>query len=256
VGGESLVTRPNEQREFWGIAGRRTGLGRERNTIGIKNPAVDALIDKVIFAKDRAGTGGRDQGARPRAACGISMSCRSSAIRFFALCPLGIRFSPRRSAAENMADPACRPLWWYDAEKARQDRKAVLRKSSRMTRFCSRRPCPRPSALERSAPRGFPTARASEGRPPEARCRRSSCRRSSRQCRPLRPENIRLDFPQFDYINPAAPKGGTFFADPLGSRLQSILLHVQFAQTPFILKGEGRARGMGHDLRALDGPRQ
>jgi microcin C transport system substrate-binding protein len=42
----------NEQREFWGTpAADQPGA---RNTIGIKNPAVDALIEKVIFAKDRA----------------------------------------------------------------------------------------------------------------------------------------------------------------------------------------------------------
>jgi microcin C transport system substrate-binding protein len=50
--GESLSP-GNEQREFWGSqAADQPG---SRNTIGIKNPAIDALIDKVIFAKDRAG---------------------------------------------------------------------------------------------------------------------------------------------------------------------------------------------------------
>jgi microcin C transport system substrate-binding protein len=43
----------NEQREFWSsAASTRTG---SRNIIGIRNPAVDALIDKVIYAPDRAG---------------------------------------------------------------------------------------------------------------------------------------------------------------------------------------------------------
>jgi microcin C transport system substrate-binding protein len=42
----------NEQREFWGSqAADQPG---SKNSIGIKNPAVDALIDKVIYAKDRA----------------------------------------------------------------------------------------------------------------------------------------------------------------------------------------------------------
>jgi hypothetical protein len=41
----------NEQLEFWGSrAADRPG---SRNTVGIKNPAVDALIDRVIFAKSR-----------------------------------------------------------------------------------------------------------------------------------------------------------------------------------------------------------
>lgn len=41
----------NEQRDFWGSAAADTP--GSRNLPGIKNPAVDALIDKIIFAKDR-----------------------------------------------------------------------------------------------------------------------------------------------------------------------------------------------------------
>ena len=41
----------NEQREYWG-APAATKKG-SRNIIGIKNPAVDKLIDKIIFAKSR-----------------------------------------------------------------------------------------------------------------------------------------------------------------------------------------------------------
>ena len=41
----------NEQRDFWGSdAADKEG---SRNVIGIKNPAVDKLIDKIIMAKDR-----------------------------------------------------------------------------------------------------------------------------------------------------------------------------------------------------------
>lgn len=51
VWGESLSP-GNEQREFWGSqAADQKG---SRNTIGIKNSAVDALIQRVIYAKDRA----------------------------------------------------------------------------------------------------------------------------------------------------------------------------------------------------------
>lgn len=42
----------NEQRQFWGSAA--ADKDASRNTAGIKNPAVDKLIDKVVFAKDRA----------------------------------------------------------------------------------------------------------------------------------------------------------------------------------------------------------
>jgi microcin C transport system substrate-binding protein len=42
----------NEQRDFWGSdAAEREG---STNLIGVKNPAIDKLIDRVIFAKDRA----------------------------------------------------------------------------------------------------------------------------------------------------------------------------------------------------------
>jgi microcin C transport system substrate-binding protein len=49
--GESLSP-GNEQRAYWSSASAdQTG---SRNYIGIKNPAIDKLIDRIIFAKDRA----------------------------------------------------------------------------------------------------------------------------------------------------------------------------------------------------------
>jgi microcin C transport system substrate-binding protein len=42
----------NEQRGFWGSAA--ADQPGSRNLIGIKNPAVDALVERVIYAKDRA----------------------------------------------------------------------------------------------------------------------------------------------------------------------------------------------------------
>ncbi|WP_436119265.1 extracellular solute-binding protein [Phyllobacterium sp. LjRoot231] len=41
----------NEQRDFWSSAAAETP--GSRNYMGIKNPAVDKLVDRVIFAKDR-----------------------------------------------------------------------------------------------------------------------------------------------------------------------------------------------------------
>lgn len=43
----------NEQREYWGSLS--ADKGGSRNTIGIKDPAIDALIERVIFARDRPG---------------------------------------------------------------------------------------------------------------------------------------------------------------------------------------------------------
>ena len=42
----------NEQRDFW--SSQAADTAGSRNYVGIKNPAVDALIDRIIFAKDRA----------------------------------------------------------------------------------------------------------------------------------------------------------------------------------------------------------
>ena len=50
VWGESLSP-GNEQREFWGS--QSADDAGSQNYVGIKNPAVDALIDKVVFAKNR-----------------------------------------------------------------------------------------------------------------------------------------------------------------------------------------------------------
>ena len=48
--GESLSP-GNEQRDFWGS--RAADLPGSRNVVGIKNPAVDAMIERVIYAKSR-----------------------------------------------------------------------------------------------------------------------------------------------------------------------------------------------------------
>jgi len=48
--GESLSP-GNEQREYWGS--QAADMAGSRNIIGIKNPAIDKLIDRVIFTKDR-----------------------------------------------------------------------------------------------------------------------------------------------------------------------------------------------------------
>jgi microcin C transport system substrate-binding protein len=41
----------NEQREFWGS--QAADMPGSRNIVGIKNPAIDKLIERVIFTKDR-----------------------------------------------------------------------------------------------------------------------------------------------------------------------------------------------------------
>ncbi len=48
--GESLSP-GNEQREFWGSAA--ADMAGSRNVVGIKNPAIDRLIERVIYTRDR-----------------------------------------------------------------------------------------------------------------------------------------------------------------------------------------------------------
>jgi microcin C transport system substrate-binding protein len=103
----------NEQREFWGS--QAADVSGSKNTVGIKNPAIDALIDKVIFAKDRtdlvAATKALDRVLLwnfyvvPQYTYGFSRYARWD--RFSHAEPL-----PKygRSGLPN--------LWWFDAAKA------------------------------------------------------------------------------------------------------------------------------------------
>lgn len=110
--GESLSP-GNEQREFWGS--QAADMPGSRNTIGIKNPAIDALIEKVIYAKDRselvAATHALDRVLLwnfylvPQFTYGFSRYARWD--RFSHAEPL-----PKYGRSGLPA------LWWYDAEKA------------------------------------------------------------------------------------------------------------------------------------------
>jgi microcin C transport system substrate-binding protein len=111
VWGESLSP-GNEQREFWGS--QTADQPGSKNTIGIKNPAIDALIDKVIFARDRA-----DLVAATRALDRVLLW------NFYLVPQFTYPFSryarwDRFSHAEPLPKygrsglPA---LWWFDAEK-------------------------------------------------------------------------------------------------------------------------------------------
>jgi microcin C transport system substrate-binding protein len=110
--GESLSP-GNEQREFWGS--QSADQPGSRNTIGIKNPAVDALIDKVIFAKDRA-----DLVAATKALDRVLLW------NFYVVPQFTYPFSryarwDRFSHAEPLPKygrSGLPSLWWFDAEKA------------------------------------------------------------------------------------------------------------------------------------------
>jgi microcin C transport system substrate-binding protein len=110
--GESLSP-GNEQREFWGS--QTAVLPGSKNTIGIKNPAVDALIDKVIFAKDRANL-----------VAATKALDRVLLWNFYVVPQFTYGFSryarwDRFSHAEPLPKygrSGLPSLWWFDAEKA------------------------------------------------------------------------------------------------------------------------------------------
>ena len=111
IWGESLSP-GNEQREYWGSQAADV-LG-SRNTIGIKNPAVDALIDRVVFAKDRA-----ELVAATRALDRVLLW------NFYVVPQFTYGFSryarwDRFSHADlpKYARSGLPSLWWFDADKA------------------------------------------------------------------------------------------------------------------------------------------
>jgi microcin C transport system substrate-binding protein len=103
----------NEQREFFGsVSADRPG---SRNVPGIKNPAVDALIDRIIFAKDRA---------ELVAAC--KAMDRVLLWNFYVVPQFTYGFA-RYARWDRFSHPEPLPqygvsgfptLWWWDAEKA------------------------------------------------------------------------------------------------------------------------------------------
>jgi microcin C transport system substrate-binding protein len=112
VWGESLSP-GNEQREYWGSqAADQPG---SKNVVGIKNPAVDTLIERIIFSKDRA-----DLVAATHALDRVLLW------NFYAVPQFTYPFSryarwDRFSHFEPLpkyARSGLPALWWYDADKA------------------------------------------------------------------------------------------------------------------------------------------
>jgi microcin C transport system substrate-binding protein len=103
----------NEQRDLWGS--QAADAPGSRNYVGIKNPAVDKLIDRVIFAKDRdelvAATHALD---------------RVLLWNFYVVPQWN--YSKRRTARwDRFAHPETMPkygnsafptIWWWDADRA------------------------------------------------------------------------------------------------------------------------------------------
>lgn len=111
VWGQSLSP-GNEQREFWGS--QSADAPGSRNSIGIKNPAIDALIEKVIFAADRPSLE-----AATRALDRVLLWNHYVVPQFtypFARYARWDRFS--HAQLPKYARSGLPSLWWYDTEKA------------------------------------------------------------------------------------------------------------------------------------------
>jgi microcin C transport system substrate-binding protein len=103
----------NEQRGFWSsTAADQPG---SRNLIGIKNPAVDALIERLIFAKSRADL------------VAASKALDRVLLWNFYLVPQWTYGKVRSARWDRFAHPDPLPkygnsafptVWWWDADKA------------------------------------------------------------------------------------------------------------------------------------------
>jgi microcin C transport system substrate-binding protein len=116
--GESLSP-GNEQRGYWGSqAADQPG---SRNYVGIKNPAIDALIERVIFTKDRD-----DLVAATKALDRVLLWN-------FYVVPQWTYGKVRSARWDRFGRPAELPkyglsgfpaIWWWDADKAAKTKRA------------------------------------------------------------------------------------------------------------------------------------
>jgi microcin C transport system substrate-binding protein len=104
----------NEQRDYWGSdAADKDG---SRNVIGIKNPAVDKLIDKIILAKDR-----EDLVAATRALDRVLLWNHYVVPQWhIPYDRLAMWDMFRRPSRLPSRDPAFLRVWWYDEGAAKR----------------------------------------------------------------------------------------------------------------------------------------
>ncbi|HEY7243595.1 MAG TPA: extracellular solute-binding protein [Xanthobacteraceae bacterium] len=103
----------NEQRDFWGSAA--ADARGSHNYVGIKNPAIDYLIDRVIFARDRG-----ELVAATRALDRVLL-WNHYVVPQYAIDRLRTarwdRFA-RRDPLPKYAEPAFPTVWWWDSARA------------------------------------------------------------------------------------------------------------------------------------------
>ena len=122
--GAQSLSPGNEQRDFWGSAGRRRRTG-SRNLAGIKDPVVDELIDLVIAGARPARAWSPAPARSTACCCGATTSSRTG--------------TSGRSASPTGTSSAGRPsspkyalgfdTWWVDAAEGGRARPAQGRDS-------------------------------------------------------------------------------------------------------------------------------
>jgi microcin C transport system substrate-binding protein len=103
----------NEQRDLWGSQAADTP--GSRNYVGIKNPAVDALIDRVIFARDRA-----ELVAATRAIDRVLLWNHYVVPQFTIKKTRTAHWDrfARTDPLPRYAEPSFPTVWWWDSERA------------------------------------------------------------------------------------------------------------------------------------------
>lgn len=103
----------NEQRQFWGS--EAADKESSRNTPGIKNAAIDKLVDKVVFAKDRTELVAASR-ALDRVLCWNFYVVPHWHYPFERLAWWDAFGRPEKTPSQTSA---LLQTWWYDAEKAK-----------------------------------------------------------------------------------------------------------------------------------------
>ena len=221
----------NEQRDFF--SSQAADIPGSRNRPGIKNPAVDALIERIIFAPNREEQIAACKGDGSRPAVEL---LRRAAIQHSlrALRALGPVQSPR-SAAE---------IWYLGLSghmvvgrrQGGQSRQTNLTDFFRTPLLTRRRllAIGAGALAVAGAPRSFAGTEAET---------------TSHGLSVFGDLKYPADFKQFDYVNPNAPKGGQFSTIPW-LRVYNTSYYTFNSLNMFVLKGDG-AWGMDQTFASL-----
>ena len=175
----------NEQRDFWGSeSADREG---STNLIGVKSPAIDKLIDHVIFAKDRA-----ELVAATHALDRVLLWNDFVVPQWYSP-NVRIAYWDRYGQPKQLPGltPGFLQVWWFDQTLAERAAGAVATLMRRRPVHGGRSLAAQPSLL----------ALLATGRPPL---------RGSTASRPSATSPTPPISTHFAYANPDAPKGGTF----------------------------------------------